>query len=178
MWTLSSARIVRLLLAPLLSLWVAGAGCLLGCESMVAAASSLNPAAVERSGPSLTIVASGDACSSGQNRSHNCCKKNSKRSQDSKRSPQNSLAESDVRRIETALVFGSESSSGMLGNCPFAVSRTAVISKTRGSDLSITPILVQTIVPSNRVEQTASLSSPLRLPNRGHTYLRCCVFLI
>src|SRR5688572_12747366 len=26
--------------------------------------------------------------------------------------------------------------------------------------------------------QTTPLTPPLRLPNRGHTYLRCCAFLI
>jgi hypothetical protein len=27
-------------------------------------------------------------------------------------------------------------------------------------------------------QETSSLSAPLRLPNRGHTYLHCCAFLI
>jgi hypothetical protein len=26
--------------------------------------------------------------------------------------------------------------------------------------------------------ESSALTTPLRLPNRGHTYLRCCVFLI
>src|SRR5688500_3048978 len=83
---LSTNKIVRFVLAPLLSLWVAGAGCMLGCEGMVAAAvmgaeqhgnTSLNSA------QGVTIVASGHACSSGssasklKNKAHNCCKQSS-----------------------------------------------------------------------------------------------------
>src|SRR5687767_14806539 len=87
MWALSSSKIVRFLVAPLLSLWVAGAGCLLGCEGMVAAAAAAangqNSNVAQHSEHGPAIVASGHACSSGgpsagssdnSNGSHNCCK--------------------------------------------------------------------------------------------------------
>jgi hypothetical protein len=68
----------------------------------------------------------------------------------------------------------------MMMDCPLAVNASAALSKARPdlSNLSLTPARVTDSLP-NKPEQTVALSSsPLRLPNRGHTYLRCCVFLI
>lgn len=38
----TSTRFVRLMLAPLLSLWIAGAGCMMGCQGMAASAAVPN----------------------------------------------------------------------------------------------------------------------------------------
>jgi hypothetical protein len=175
MWTFSSARTVRLLLAPLLSLWVAGAGCMLGCEGMVSAAAGTGTSIAEHSDHGATIVASGHACSSGEtNRSHDCCK--TKSAQTNSEEPE--VGNTAAANPAAALISLAESSSGVMGNCPFAVSRAAIIAKTRNGDVSNSPVLGHVVLPSRSVAQTVSLSSPLRLPNRGHTYLRCCVFLI
>jgi hypothetical protein len=167
----SPVKIVRLLLATSLTLWVAGAGCILGCEGMIASAASGGSAeSTHHPDKSPIVVASGDACSAGEtNKSHDCCKKSA-----GKVKPAAPARNSDVSLLEL-----NGSSSGMMNGCPLAMSRTAVVAKIRGDDFHSTPVLVQSVLPdSNSAERTAPLSSPLRLPNRGHTYLRCCVFLI
>lgn len=161
-----SIRVVRFILAPVLSFWVAGAGCMFGCESMMAVAASLEtPAHHSKSGS--TIVASGHACAS--KKSHDCCQKSSEEA--SPKSPQSKFA-------NEALVASGGSSSSPI-NCPFAVSRAAVIAKAQGRDNNASAVLaVSNPAQQNCAEQVAPLSPPLRLPNRGHTYLHCCVFLI
>ncbi len=163
-----SVRVVRLGLAPLLSFWIAGAGCMLGCESMAASAASLKNNSGHHSTNSSTIVASGHACSS--KKSHDCCQKSS----DDEASPEASHS----NRLNEALVTSGGSSPGLI-NCPFAVSRAAVVAKAQSRDTNASAVLaVSNPAQQNFPEQVAPLSAPLRLPNRGHTYLRCCVFLI
>lgn len=169
MWRLSSSRILRIILAPALSLWVAGAGCMLGCEGMVAAAAARISNAASHHEESSKIVATGHACSSGEKaQSHDCCKGTAK-----------SQSEPKAALTDATIPSATESQSGTMNACPLAVSRAAVVSKTRVGDIS-EPAAAQQSLRSSDVtrEQTAPLSSPLRLPNRGHTYLRCCVFLI
>lgn len=169
MWALSSSKSVRFALASMLSLWVAGAGCMLGCEGMAStAAASPGRNGGQHSGHKSKIVAFGHACSSGK--SHDCCKQTA------------SEVKPNARRPSSAGTIASahdRTSSGMMKSCPLALSRAAVVTKARGDDSSVSPTLAHSTLPSeNFLEQTASLSIPLRLPNRGHTYLRCCVFLI
>jgi hypothetical protein len=165
----SPVKIVRLLLATSLSLWVAGAGCILGCEGMIASAANGGSVETHHSDEGQTVVASGHACSSGEvNKSHDCCKKSSE-----------NVKPAAPTKNNVALFELSGSSSGAMNGCPLAVSRASVVAKTRDSDLNSAPASAQSILPdSNSAERTAPLSTPLRLPNRGHTYLRCCVFLI
>jgi len=181
MWAFSSSKIVRFLLAPLLSLWVAGAGCMLGCEGMVAAAAA---GAIEQnralhSEHSSTIVASGHACSSGGssaassdevNRSHSCCKKGS------------TEVKPKAQRVSpgaaTLIEFGA-SSSGTMKDCPLAGSKEAVATKSRRGEASASPAVAHSYLPPQKfLAQPTPLSALPLLPNRGHTYLRCCVFLI
>lgn len=169
MRSFSPAKTIRILLASLLSLWVAGAGCMLGCESMVAyAASGGSAPSTHHPNQTATIVASGHACSSAEtSKSHDCCNKSAKVKPHAPSSGDASILE-----------FGG-SSSGTMNGCPLAVSRAVVVAKAHSGDLSATPSLAQSTLPDlNSLERTARLSRPLRLPNRGHTYLRCCVFLI
>ncbi len=168
MWRLSSSRILRLTLAPALSLWVAGAGCMLGCEGMVATAAAELSDAASHHEESSTIVATGHACSSGDvAQSHDCCKGTAK------------SQPASARVTDAALPSATESHSSTMNACPLAVSRAAVASKTRVGDTSEPAAVQQSLLSSDLMrEQTTPLSPPLRLPNRGHTYLRCCVFLI
>lgn len=169
---LSSARALQFALAPILSLWIAGAGCIMGCEGMVAAAANaLNSASAKHSGhltaQKATIVASGHACSSGG--SHSCCSKQAGESQP--RAQQSDIATSPVTL--------SVPTSGSIKICPLAVGKAAIAAKIRNNEVAAGPDVENSILPAeNLLEQTVSLSTPLRLPNRGHTYLRCCVFLI
>jgi hypothetical protein len=186
MWSLSSSKIVRFVLAPMLSLWITGAGCMLGCEGMVAtaaAASSEAGSSSLHSGHRSTIVATGHACSSKGpaavssevgNQSHNCCKKD--------RTEPQTEHKPDIRpsNASAATTFQSgASSSGMTGDCPLAGSKNAVVTKGRRSEASASQVVAHSYLPAqNFLEQPSPLSTPRLLPNRGHTYLRCCVFLI
>jgi hypothetical protein len=172
MRTPASIRIVRFVVAPLLSLWIAGAGCMLGCEGMVAAAATIPRSMSEkhsghRPGRTAAIVASGHACESSG--SHSCCAKNA-----GERKP----ATSRINKSDTTLFKVGGSSSGMMKACPLAVSRAAIAAKIRNNEVAPAPALASVLPNGNFLEQTAPLSTPLRLPNRGHTYLSCCVFLI
>ena len=64
-------------------------------------------------------------------------------------------------------------------DCPLAVNATAVLSKATPdqSDVAL-PSRSEMASLSNPPEQTSAFARPLRLPNRGHTYLHCCSFLI
>jgi len=183
MVSLSSFRIVRFLLAPLLILWVAGAGCLLGCEGMIATATAAdngqNGSAAPQSDHHSTIVVSRHACSSEESpasfsveidKSHNCCKKSS------------TDVEARAPRLSTGdanLVLSGASSSGMMKDCPLAGTKAVVVTKSRGGEASASPAVAHSHLPAQDfLEQPASLSTPPLLSNRGHTYLRCCVFLI
>ncbi len=175
MWALSSVKLIRYVLVPTLSLWIAGAGCMLGCEGMVAAAASRSVGAASHSNHSLSIVASGHACSSAK--SHECCAKN-KDEAGPKSHSLKSYSSYSKDTGNTPLVAPDRSSSGMM-NCPLAVGRVAAAAKARSVDASDSAALpASPFAADTSHEQTARLSTPLRLPNRGHTYLRCCVFLI
>ena len=169
----SSTRIVRFVLAPVLILWIAGAGCMMGCEGMAAAAASTSNSSSEnhsghQPGQKATIVASGDACSSGG--SHACCAKN------------DGASKPDAKRTgtsDTTLLTLGGSSSGTMKDCPLAMGRAAIAAKIRNTEVAGPAAIAHSILPAeNALEQTSPLSPPARLPNRGHTYLRCCVFLI
>ena len=148
-------RIFQLSLAISVSLWMAGAACLLGCSNVVEAAPE------KTRGESSTVVA-GDACAA--KHSHDCCA--------GKQQP--SISQSAPRR-------GSQikTRQGMMENCPLAVSSSAAITKARtdGSDeapVHQTPLFI----PDFSKRLTHSRSSTSLLFNRGPTYLQCCAFLI
>jgi len=167
----SPIKLARLLLATSLSLWIAGAGCFLGCEGMIASAASGGSAeSTHHPNKSPNVVASGHACSAGEtNKSHDCCKKSAE-----------NLKPAAATSSSDALLLGlSSSSSNTMNGCPLAMGRAAVVAKTRESDLNSAQALAPTVLPNlNSAERTSPLLSPLRVPNRGHTYLHCCVFLI
>ena len=167
---LSSIRILRVALALAVAFWMAGGGCMLGCENMVTAA-----AGSETTSPanSLTTVASGEACAS--TRSHDCCAGHGAKRASS------SSAKSATREMTSATAAMAElgATSTPMMDCPLAVNATAALSKAK-QDQSTTALLLTRAngsIPNLR-EQATALSAPPRLPNRGHTYLYCCVFLI
>ncbi len=167
----SLASKLRLILASLLSLWVAGAGCMLGCESMIAMAADSSGASTHQN-RAHTIVASGDVCASGEaNSAHGCCKKN--------KTPAKKVVAPPTRDPDAALPEVSGTTSGTMNSCPLAMGRAAVVAKPHSRDASVSQALAPSVLPEvDFHELTAPLSTPLRLPNRGHTYLHCCAFLI
>ena len=163
---LSSRKTLRLMLAVTVALWMAGAGCMLGCENMVSAAANNRMS----SATLADVVVAGDACASVH--SHDCCAKRAAKPISNK-----SSASTDVAGTDAALRFGASSS--MMDGCPLAVNATAALSKARYDQSSVhVAARASSVAIPNSLEQTIALSPLPRLPNRGHTYLRCCVFLI
>jgi hypothetical protein len=160
-------KIGRVVLAIALALWVAGAGCLLGCEGMIAAAASQGSGAQQHATHDMNLVVSRDACASAK--SHDCCAKKQQKVQPKENSSEKQAA---------ALVETESSSSGMSA-CPLAMGRTAVAAKNGShEESSTTTVAGSNLSIENFAELTAPLAKQVRLPNRGHTYLRCCSFLI
>jgi hypothetical protein len=159
--SLFSIKIARLVLALSVSFWMAGAGCMLGCGNSVSAAEGV----IAESADAPQVVIAGDACASAH--SHDCCAKQRSRKTTAKRSSNPEV-----------LLAAVPSPMGMEG-CPLAVNSTAAISKP-SSDQSIPDTALVDSRPliqgAGRRSNIAS-TSPL-VPNRGPTYLLCCVFLI
>ena len=193
---LSSIRIVRVSLALAVALWMAGAGCMLGCENMMTVAASNDVASSPASSPA--IVVSGEVCAS--KRSHDCCAKGgahsaSKAAKAISRKLQfvpdahrkiSTPAKDNLKLVEQWPAGTTPSLLPALGatfptmvDCPLAVNATAALSKAGPDDSNVAlPSPSERSSLSNLPEQVSSFAQPLRLPNRGHTYLRCCVFLI
>src|SRR6267143_385558 len=160
-------KIVRVTLTVTLSLWVAGAGCLLGCEGMMTAAASENAGVAHHAAGDLNLVVSGDACASAK--SHDCCAKRNHRAQ----------PKAQPEEKQAATLIETDPSSSEMTACPLAMARTAVAAKNAGDETSsATTVAPANLSSLNLLEQTGPLVNQVRLPNRGHTYLRCCSFLI
>ena len=146
---------------------------MVGCENMTAMAAESTAAPAQGAAP--LIVASGDVCASGEaNSSHACCKKNKAAAKKTVKSSSRDHAE---HRGSLPEVGGT--SSGTMNSCPLAMGRTAVVAKPHYSDTSVNPALTRSFLPQLSFNEiTVPLNVPLRLPNRGHTYLNCCSFLI
>ncbi len=159
---LSSIRLVRVALSLTVALWMAGAGCLLGCGNMsaMAAAPELD---------ATVVVAGNDSCAAMHG--HDCCARRTGKAAPQPSSPDR-LANEEVSAVE------GDGISSRAMDCPMAVNASAALSKVQNDDTSVAllPAAGEAIAPAN--EQIRALAPPLRLPNRGHTYLRCCVFLI
>lgn len=148
-------RIFRLSLAISVSLWMAGAACLLGCSSVVEAAPEKTKAG------SSTVVA-GDSCAA--KHSHDCC---ASKQEPSISQPSNRSGSQIKARPR------------MMQNCPLAVSGSAVIGKARTDGSDEAPVHQAMLVITHYSKRlTNSRSSPSLLFNRGPTYLQCCAFLI
>ena len=156
MGLLVSLKAVRLVLAVSVSIWLAG-GCLLGCGKMAMAASQSDreQAAVEA-----------ESCNSAQE--HHCCSK------------PNATKKStiDPKLTESLLALASLPR-GSMSECPLAMNATATAAKVNSNapdaDQTTTPSLPFTA--GNREVQQKYFVAP-QVPNRGPTYLRCCVLLI
>jgi len=68
--------------------------------------------------------------------------------------------------------------SGAMSCCPLMSAAAAVVAKPRVNETATALVESATLPALLNQTSTASLSTSLRLPNRGHTYLRCCAFLI
>jgi hypothetical protein len=158
---LVSLKVVRLLLAVSVSVWLAG-GCLLGCSNMAMAA----PGKGEESSHAAV---EGESCHSAQ--AHHCCSK-AKPAKQSTANPVNP-------KLTESLLALTSVPRNMMGDCPLAVNATAVTSKSNSNspDLAHASTAALPLIANNgELPQKHFIAA--QSPNRGPTYLRCCVFLI
>ncbi len=163
-----SIKKMRSALAVALTLWCAGAGCLVVSYAHVAVmAAELRSVAEESARHEV----------SGSMSSHACCKARHA-------SAQKSYAQSHTRRLEPSQTLGQIAlpenpvPSGAASCCPLT-SGSFVSAARVSSDSNVS-------LPATRDTRSLELSDlegapvdgPLRLPNQEHTYLRCCSFLI
>lgn len=147
-----------------------------GCGEMAAAAPGKPLPKVESNG--LATIVSGDACAA--DGAHDCCAK--RKAEASQAKTQNTKRRLPLK-LEALLAqreaLNNIPSNGV-GECPLALSRAIAFSKVSDRrDLVIADAVAAepfTVLPSS--EFKAAVTPAARLPNLGHTYLRCCVFLI
>lgn len=173
-----AAKSLRFCLVSILSLWIAGAGCMFGCQDMMAAASiGTDASAVGPGEASLATVVSGDACASSS--SHDCCAKKNAYAQSKTQNANTRVSlKLATQLLQSESLKPSPSSGGR--ECPLALSRAVAIAKATDSKQSVDSVATAPSAPvvADSPAQHIALSPLARLPNRGHTYLRCCVFLI
>jgi hypothetical protein len=152
------ARIFRVTLAISVSLWMAGAGCLLGCSNSV-------HASPKNSKSDVNTVVADESCAA--KHSHDCCAKNKQNKQ-------------TAASVESQLLVPEiKAGPGSMKDCPLAVNASAVVSKAKSDGSDESPARQVTfILPQQSNSFSGSRSSDSLLLNRGPTYLRCCVFLI
>ena len=156
---LVSLKVVRLLLAVSVSVWLAG-GCLLGCGSAMAAQDhESSQAAVE-----------GESCHTAQK--HHCCSKPAP-------AKQSTHAKTfDLKLIESTLALASLPRD-LMKDCPLAMNATAIAAKANtGSPEATQATNAELPVRIGNGELPQKHVIVPLAPNRGPTYLRCCVFLI
>ena len=151
-----SLKVVRLLLAISVSIWLAG-GCLFGCSNMATAASETAQSEVE-----------GESCHAAH--AHDCCAKPKPRKQ--------TKVKLKVNSNETFAGVSSGPREGM-SECPLMIGATAAVSKSSSNSPDLLGATAAPIsLPVTAAELTQKQIVDPFLPNRGPTYLRCCVFLI
>ena len=157
---LFSNKVVRLLLAVSVSIWMAG-GCMFGCSG--------NAIGAEIAPASANVVEAGESCHA--KRSHDCCTA-------AKPKPKKRVATNLQQQLAGVPSFV-PTPRGMMKDCPLVVNSTAVTSKSNAHvpDPARGPV---TALPSfeKQLEHANNTLVVPYLPNRGPTYLRCCVFLI
>lgn len=137
--------ITRRVASLVLVLWLAGVGCIIGCEMNAAAAHT----------EETQTVSEGESCSATS--AHDCCHK------------EGNDAPTSVALPET----GTD-----LSCCPLAAVSTESSRKISTKDIPVAVAGGQSTVPADSRTSTSLPSHQLRVPDRGSTHLRCCVFLI
>jgi hypothetical protein len=156
-----SIKAVRLLLAFSVSIWMAG-GCLFGCSNAAMGAGIAHEA--DNTG---NAIVSGESChAAASSHDFGSSQKPKKRTANNAKHPKGVPSFTPGPR-------------GMMKDCPLAVSATAVASKNSGHlpEPGRGPVAVLPLI-ENKTAQLVTFSLTPIPPNRGPTYLRCCVFLI
>jgi hypothetical protein len=142
---LVSVKVVRLLLAISVSVWLAG-GCLFGCGNMAMAADR----------------------ASEPNQYESCHAK-----------PKQAKQRKANSNLNEKLAGISSFPRGRVTECPLMIGATAVVSKSSSNspDLAGAKTAALPLAVNGSELPLRHIGDPF-LPNRGPTYLRCCVFLI
>ncbi|HEY3024662.1 MAG TPA: hypothetical protein VGJ55_00775 [Pyrinomonadaceae bacterium] len=83
-----------------------------------------------------------------------------------------------TREIFATELAGLPPPAGAMNCCPLTSASAAGVTKPANDTLTATLLERTTLLAFLNNTESSALTTPLRLPNRGHTYLRCCVFLI
>jgi hypothetical protein len=181
-----SMKTLRLVLSLSLVLWVGGAACVFGCQALAMAANDQGTAATDYSQAHLDLstMVSSEACASAAD--HSCCAKHhassagtptsrsTKRVRASGKPGPNSIASHDVATTPMVIAL----SDGTMHTCPLAMNATALATKARSDESTNSVALAPVNLPAIDLEKPTTSFPPTFCNNRGHTYLRCCVFLI
>lgn len=93
-------------------------------------------------------------------------------------SPTTSELANSIAVAQQTRLAGLPPPAGAMSCCPLMSTAVAAVSKPRANETTSTPVEPVVLPAFLNQQETSSLSAPLRLPNRGHTYLHCCAFLI
>lgn len=158
----------RSTIAFALTLWCAGAGCMLMSYAHGAAMSGANVADTDSTKRKMSDV----SASAG---GHACCKA---RYSSSRRTAQRGSDLQSSRSFQQVALPDQPDSSGATSCCPLTSGSFVVTSRSQLSDDNASHIEQR----SSSLTLTNSLPAPgfdpLRLPGQNQTYLRGCVFLI
>ena len=169
----------RLLLAFCVSVWMAG-GCLFGCSGSEVMAATVSSEANDLTADSTAVV-SDESCS--VSRQHDCCTRpNAQKPKPVKVRKQIVRTHSQTSAQLIAHAIDSSALTGLphsMKDCPLMTNATAVTVKSSGNlpDPGSASVAVLPAIKTTS-EQTQFTPDRTYLPNRGHTHLRCCVFLI
>jgi len=150
-------KVVRLVLAINVSIWMAG-GCLFGCSNSVMAAGVVDD--------STPTIEAGESCHAVQ--SHHCC-------------PATKAKKQVTRSVRQPVGLPSfvPGPNDLMKDCPLAVNATAATSKS-STHVPDPGHVSAAVLPSLNQQTTnaKNVSVVSFLADRGPTHLRCCVFLI
>jgi len=159
---LKTVLTLRSLLALALMLWCAGTGCMMVSYARAAANAS-----------DASAMAGHMMASSIQMDAHACCKAKHRSVKAHRERAQ--LAEAVELNL---LTFPSAPQSGVMNCCTLTSGSIVVASRSQSDDRPI--VLQQSGLPTLWLASSDSppVAVPLRLPNRAHSYLLDCAFLI
>ena len=175
--SLSSIKVIRLFLVPALVLWVGGLGCVVGCDNL--ARSGAEESASMFAGHTQQAVTDsvvGETCAHAPD--HACCAKH--RAASSRAAAPKVFAGSKTtpgaERVTPPAMLAMPD--GMVHTCPLTMNATALATKVRSDESTNSAALAPIPLPTMEDKRVRPTSPPTFFNDRGHTYLRCCVFLI
>ena len=153
---------IRSVLAFVLMFWCAGTGCMMVSYARVAATELNDTAAVMD-----------HAMAGSMSMAHACCKAKRPSARDHHARPESSAP--DLNLLTTPSV---PTPSGMMSCCPLTTGSIVATSRSPSNDRAT--LMQEADAASLLLFQTdpTPLAGPLRLPNRAHSYLLDCAFLI